>query len=222
MQTNNQEAALMGEDRSTYSSSNFPKDWVFDDLLHEAVRQHADCLAVVDQRRMISFAGLDLEATRVARELSAAGVELETPVILDIGRSVDAVVAIFAVLKAGGFYVPLDSSWPDSRVAEILDEFPANVHILSHGKSNRTEFLRDRNVLFYEQLTTQTAAGAKRPLPIVQPANLAYAIFTSGSTGRPKGVLVEHGSLVNHAFIRKDEAYGLVDLKRLRCTFGSS
>ncbi|OFJ51267.1 non-ribosomal peptide synthetase [Mycolicibacterium grossiae] len=128
----------------------------------------------------LSYAQLDEAADRLAAELLRRGVRAETPVPILLRRGPDYVVAMLAVLKAGGLIVPLDPGMPDERVAEIVGQTGASIVV-------------DDAVL---------AAASARPVPAdyrpadVTPGQGAYVVFTSGTTGKPKGVIGTHDALL--------------------------
>nr|WP_042181378.1 non-ribosomal peptide synthetase [Kibdelosporangium sp. MJ126-NF4]CEL12934.1 Siderophore biosynthesis non-ribosomal peptide synthetase modules [Kibdelosporangium sp. MJ126-NF4]CTQ98619.1 Siderophore biosynthesis non-ribosomal peptide synthetase modules [Kibdelosporangium sp. MJ126-NF4] len=129
----------------------------------------------------LSFAELEWLATRLATHLAGLGVGLEVPVAVVLPRSVDVVVAMLAIWKAGGVVVPIDPTHPADRIAMILDQVEPAVVL------GRTVSMDP---------ATWTSVG---PLPDLAPDSAAYMVFTSGSTGRPKGVVVTHRGVVNLA-----------------------
>jgi amino acid adenylation domain-containing protein len=162
-----------------------------------------DATAVLDSAGGMTYAGLDAAANRLARRLRALGVREETGVGICLERSADLLVALLGVLKAGGFYVPLDPLYPRERLQLMLSDSGASVLVTE-------EALREILPFAGEVLCLDTQRGVwmqEEPsgLGIDPPsAALAYVIYTSGSTGRPKGVEVTHGALVN--FLRSMQA----------------
>ena len=143
-----------------------------------AVRQ-PDSPALSWDGGQLSYRELDTTADRVAAALVARGVRTETPVAITLGRGPRYVIAMLAVLKAGGLIVPLDPSMPAERIADILAQTAAPVVI--------DEVLMATAV--QQRDTGFVAAQAQRD-------QAAYAVFTSGTTGRPKGVLGTHGAVL--------------------------
>src|SRR6185503_2726070 len=117
------------------------------------------------------------------------GVGPEIAVGICLPPSVDQLVAILGVLKAGGFYVPLDPAYPHDRLSFILNDTGAAVLISERSVADEI-FEGQLTTLFIdEEREVLAAEPTSKPDSGVTPENLAYVIFTSGSTGRPKGVL---------------------------------
>jgi len=143
----------------------------------EQVRRTPEGLALVFRDERLTYAELGARVFGVARQLRARGVGAEDVVGIEMPRSAEMVVAVLAVLVAGGAFVPVDPAWPELRRRQVRDEARAEVTLTA-------EDVR--------------ACGTGEPLATsVQGGQLAYVIFTSGSTGRPKGVEMTHRSLTN-------------------------
>ncbi|ANZ40483.1 hypothetical protein BBK82_35190 [Lentzea guizhouensis] len=147
------------------------------EVFEAQVRATPDATALVVGDRSLSFAELNAWANRVARVFVASGVGPERLVALSLPRSVEFVVALLAIWKAGGVYLPVDPSLPADRVEFLLRD--ADPVLVVRGS------LPDAD---------DQDAGDLAP---VGGDHAAYVIYTSGSSGRPKGVVVEHASLVN-------------------------
>ncbi|HVR98194.1 MAG TPA: amino acid adenylation domain-containing protein, partial [Thermoanaerobaculia bacterium] len=130
----------------------------------------------------LTYGELNRRANRLAHGLRRRGVGLEVPVAVQIERSADFVVAVLAILKAGGVYVPLDPGYPAERLAFLREDCGARIVLTAP----------DLSALSYE--------SEEDPGVAVPPEGLAYVIYTSGSTGRPKGVEVNHRAIVRLAW----------------------
>ncbi|MFE7467339.1 amino acid adenylation domain-containing protein, partial [Streptomyces sp. NPDC057499] len=138
----------------------------------------------------LTYAELDAASDRLACALVARGVVAESRVGLLLERSADVVVAMLAVLKAGGVYVPLHSSYPEERLRRVLGQCGARVVVSDPAT-------KDRAALAGVPVVCVDEAAHDVTLPPVAPAEaLAYVMFTSGSTGVPKGVAVTHDDIV--------------------------
>ncbi|NJL04627.1 MAG: amino acid adenylation domain-containing protein [Chloroflexaceae bacterium] len=158
-----------------------------------AAQPHA--LAVWDPQHRLSYAALNARADTLAATLLAHGLEPEQPVVLYLERGVTFVVAMLAVLKAGGAFLPLDPSTPPARVQRIVaDARPCCV--LTSPTLRAT--LANVGVPCLIPATLADAHPHQPPLDVpTTPEQLAYIIYTSGSTGAPKGVQLTHGGLSN-------------------------
>ncbi|HKV10170.1 MAG TPA: amino acid adenylation domain-containing protein, partial [Thermoanaerobaculia bacterium] len=150
--------------------------------------------AVICGEEQISFGELAARSERLAAHLRALGVGPDVLVALFLERSIDLVMALFAVLKAGGAYLPLDISLPQPRLSFLLDDACPSLVL------TRTGLLPDlpespSGLVCLDDLPQSVPA-----VPAVRPAadNLAYVLYTSGSTGQPKGVAVTHRGLANY------------------------
>ncbi|MBA8924142.1 amino acid adenylation domain-containing protein/non-ribosomal peptide synthase protein (TIGR01720 family) [Kutzneria viridogrisea] len=155
-------------------------------LLEQALTEHADNEALVFCDSSLTYRELGERSEQLAAALQAQGVGPESVVAVVVPRSPELVVALLAVLRAGGAYLPVDPELPAERVDELIaDAQPAAV------------------------ITADTAAaGGLFVQAALTPGNSAYLIYTSGSTGRPKGVLVEHAAIVNRLLWMR-ERYGI-------------
>ncbi|WP_321861699.1 non-ribosomal peptide synthetase [Burkholderia cenocepacia] len=168
-------------------------------LVHDAIARHAratpDHPALVAADRTLGYAELDAAANRLARALRTRGVGAETVVAVALERSIDAIVALVAILRAGGVYVPVDPEQPPARAATILGEARPALVITRAALAPRFADAA-RAVLLVDCDAADIAAHDASPLDSpVHPDALAYALFTSGSTGVPKGVAISHRSL---------------------------
>lgn len=161
-------------------------------LFEAQVRRTPDAPAVATRDGEVSYASLDARANRLAHRLLELGLEREEPVAICLPRSLEAVVATLAVLKARGAYVPLDPTHPPERLRFVVSDTGARV-ILGTADLG----LEDVRVL--PPGSEWERGRAEPPAVRPDPGSLAYVIYTSGSTGHPKGVMIEHHSVANLA-----------------------
>ncbi|HEX2264256.1 MAG TPA: amino acid adenylation domain-containing protein, partial [Pseudonocardiaceae bacterium] len=154
----------------------------------------------------LSFLELNARANRLARHLIARGVGPERVVALALPRSVEMVVALLAVFKAGGVYLPMDPELPSDRIRFILRDAAPVLAMTTSGGGNVGDVLPDGTVRLVLDEPGTRAALQRYPdsnptdgerIGSLHPCSSAYVIYTSGSTGTPKGVLVEQRCLVN-------------------------
>ncbi|GER90174.1 hypothetical protein KDW_43360 [Dictyobacter vulcani] len=169
------------------------------ELFEQQVERTPDLPAVVFGPEQLSYRQLNQRANRLARRLCAQGVGPDSLVGLCVERSPEMIIGLLGILKAGAAYVPLDQSYPQERLAFMLQD--ARVTVLLTQTSLLDALPVSDNVLVMcldtirESLAQEDSEGnlAHR----AEPDNLAYVIYTSGSTGQPKGVAMAHRPLVN-------------------------
>ncbi|MGB9092049.1 MAG: amino acid adenylation domain-containing protein, partial [Pseudomonas farsensis] len=168
-------------------------------LVHAIARQAAlrpDAEAVTCAGQSLTYAQLEQRAVALAMRLLAAGVGPETRVGVALERSVQMIVAFYAVMKTGAAYVPLDIDYPRERLDWIIEDSAMSVLISESHVSAR---LGDTAVALCLELDTAALPIATQEVvSSAQAGNLAYLIYTSGSTGKPKGVAVSQGGIAMH------------------------
>ncbi len=173
------------------------------ELFEAQARQAPDNVALVFGDRQLTYAELNAKANQLAHFLRGYGVGPEIPVAICCERSMELVVAILAVVKAGGIYVPLDASYPADRLAWMLDDSQAPILLTQHKLLESLPSHWAQVILLdddWEQIANENASN---PVPLATPQNCAFVVYTSGSTGRPKGVLIEHRGIVRLVFEMK-------------------
>jgi amino acid adenylation domain-containing protein len=152
---------------------------------------HPEARAVICDGSALSYGELDARANRLAHYLVKCGVGPEAIVGVHMDRSNELVVAMLAVLKAGGAYLPLDPNYPADRNAFMLSDAKARVVLTDRP------FAVPFDGVSIDVRSQEIAAASSAPIErAIDSANLAYVIYTSGSTGRPKGVMISHDRVV--------------------------
>ena len=158
-----------------------------------------NAIAVVSGDEHITYQALNVKANQLARHLRTLGVTINTTVGLLVERSsVDLVVGILGILKAGGAFVPLDQAQPPERLKFMYRDSGAALLVTQTTALDRLAGFDGRAVVI-DRDRAAIEAGRDDNLAIGSAGDLAYVIYTSGSTGQPKGVLLEHRGLVNVA-----------------------
>lgn len=174
-------------------------------LIEAQVERTPQAPAVTCGDRTISYQELNRRANRVARSLQKLGVGADHAVGLCVERSVDAVVGLLGILKAGAGYVPLDPSFPGHRLQLMLEDAQVSIVVTqAHLRHHLQGY--GGHIYDVETLSTATVGGAEEENPAlsISPDQLAGIIYISGSTGRPTGVALTHRGLVTslHARLR--------------------
>jgi len=171
--------------------------------IHQLVEQQAlrtpNNIAAVfadESAAHITYQDLNRRANQLAHKLMELGVQLEEPVGLCMGRSLDMVVSILAIVKAGGAWVPLEPTLPKERLDYMVENAGIDLVI---GHRAVVGCLSQANWLCLDSQYSELSAylDTNPDIPSLQPENLAYIFYTSGSTGKPKGVMCKHLGLIN-------------------------
>jgi amino acid adenylation domain-containing protein len=176
-----------------------------DELIQQQALLHPRAEAVCSWDKNFTYGQLEIVASRLGRFLTNSGVKPEVFVVLCFEKSAWAVVAQLAVLKAGGAFVSIDPSHPDSRLQMLIDDIGANLVLCSSSlqpklaKLCKKAFGVSQNSISQLPESPLVLSGV-RP----SPQNAAYAIFTSGTTGKPKATVVEHVALSTTAIAMMD------------------
>lgn len=170
----------------------YPKFSTIHGAFEEQVRRAPDKAAVVFGQSSLSYLELNKRANGLAEILRSKGVGTDKIVAIMAERSLEMIVAIFGVLKAGGAYLPVDPNYPEDRIRYMLEDSGAAVVLTQRHLKEKA--VTDSEVIFLDE---QIVECAKNPENLSSAGDLAYIIYTSGSTGKPKGVMVEHHGIIN-------------------------
>ncbi|WP_142254502.1 non-ribosomal peptide synthetase, partial [Mycobacterium colombiense] len=161
-------------------------------LFAAQVARAADAVAITCGERSWTYREVDESANQLAHLLTEQGAGPGQRVAVVIPRSAEAVMAIFAVLKTGAAYVPIDPSVPEARLQFVLgDSAPVAAVTTAEVRSRLDGF--DGLIVDIDDPAVRTQPTTALPLPA--PENIAYIIYTSGTTGTPKGVAIPHGNV---------------------------
>lgn len=175
------------------TANNYPTYKTVIDLFEEQVTKTPDNTAIVFENENITYSMLDRKTSCLAYKLHEAGISSDDFVAIIADRSIEMIIAIYAVLKSGGAYVPIDPTYPDERIKYIIDDCKPKAVIINtkerldiHGETVIID-MRDDKIIDEEHDGFVVKAA---------PSDLAYCLYTSGTTGKAKGVLIEHRNLV--------------------------
>jgi amino acid adenylation domain-containing protein/non-ribosomal peptide synthase protein (TIGR01720 family) len=168
--------------------------------IHALIADHArlrpDAIALVHGEQRLTFAEFDRRANQLAHALRARGIGTEVRVAIAMERGIDLWLSFFAVLKAGGAYIPLDPDYPTERLRYMLEDGGVKL-LISHDAALNRVPVGDVPLLNLDQLDVSSEPETA-PDVVIHPQQLAYLIYTSGSTGKPKGAAIAHADISMH------------------------
>jgi amino acid adenylation domain-containing protein len=178
----------------------YPREKLIHELFEEQVVRTPGSVALTCEEQSLSYAELNARANQLARHLGEHGVGPEKLVGICMQRSADMVIALLAVLKAGGVYVPLDPHYPTERLTHMLADAAPRV-LLTQQKLRSLLPATTAEIINvdsqWDTISQQDTDNVDSRAMGARAHNLAYVIYTSGSTGQPKGVAIEHRNAVN-------------------------
>ncbi|OKP93897.1 non-ribosomal peptide synthetase [Paenibacillus sp. P32E] len=173
------------------------------ELFEEQVLRTPEAIAVITPEQTMSYLELNEVVNRWAKALVKSGTKPGQVIALYLERSVEAAVAVLAVLNAGGCVLPIDIQTPDDRIRFMLEDASVSQLITHSRYIEKPVFAGVERVLECESLNAEKESGANLGRAISGTA--AYIIYTSGTTGKPKGVVVRHVGLANSISWRRNE-----------------
>jgi amino acid adenylation domain-containing protein len=200
------------------TNTDYPKNQTLVTLFEQQAAQTPDNIAVVFEDQSLSYQELNQKANQLAHYLLELKIEQQLPdnplIAICVERSLLMVIGLFAILKAGAAYVPIDPSYPQERIRFMLEDCGAKV-LLTHSQVKDKLALKegdrqyqilylDREETLHRQLLTENPKIQNPKSKIQNQDDLAYVIYTSGSTGQPKGVQLLHRGLTNYLHWAKD------------------
>ncbi|MHC0062936.1 amino acid adenylation domain-containing protein [Nostoc sp. UIC 10890] len=188
------------------------KEYSFNQGIHELfavqVELTPDAVAIQQEDQQLTYRELSDRANQLAHYLQTLGVKPETLVGICIERSLEMIIGLLGILKAGGTYIPLDPSYPQKRLADILEDTQLSILLTQERFQEKLPDYAGKTICLDKDWEIIAGQSTTNPITNVQPHNLAYIIYTSGSTGKPKGVMIEQRSLMNFVISAMHE-YGI-------------
>ncbi len=166
-------------------------------LFEQHVARTPDAVALTYEDTQLTYAELNARANQLAHHLRGLGVQPEVRVGLCMERSLDTVVGLLGIMKAGGVYVPLDPAYPQERLTFMLADARVHVLLTQQQLLELLPLYDAHTVCLDTDWATISHERTENPADHPAPDNLAYLIYTSGSTGRPKGTMLQHRGLCN-------------------------
>jgi amino acid adenylation domain-containing protein/non-ribosomal peptide synthase protein (TIGR01720 family) len=175
----------------------YPQKWLHQ-LFEEQVQRTPDRIAVCYPEQTLTYQELNSKVNQLAHHLRTLGVGCESLVGIYLERSPELIIALLAVLKAGGAYIPLDSKLPPERLAYMLGDAQPGILLTMAASETGLPDYQGTVICLDEDWQSIAQHPEQNPANIVTGENLAYIIYTSGSTGKPKGVMLTHRGLANY------------------------
>nr|WP_269749511.1 non-ribosomal peptide synthetase [Xenorhabdus lircayensis] len=182
------------------TEADFPREVLLHELFEQQVVRTPDATAVVFEESTLSYGELNRRANRLAHHLLALGIRPDDRVAICIERSLEMMVGLLGILKAGAAYVPLDPAYPAERLAYMLEDAAPVALLTQTGLLETLDSHLPTIVLDARGssvLDNGPAENLEAQIMGLTSRHLAYVIYTSGSTGKPKGVMIEHSNIVN-------------------------
>ncbi|MGH9959206.1 MAG: non-ribosomal peptide synthetase, partial [Pyrinomonadaceae bacterium] len=178
--------------------TDYPQDKCVHELFEAQVERRPEAISLVFESEQLTYQELNWRANQLAHHLRTLGVRPEVRVGLYIERSLELVIGILGVLKAGAAYVPLDPSYPPERLTFMLVDAQVSMLLTQARLVERLSLARGAQVIRLDiDWEVIAQESGENPISGAVLENLAYVIYTSGSTGKPKGVLLQHIGLSN-------------------------
>ncbi|MFD1676439.1 amino acid adenylation domain-containing protein [Alicyclobacillus fodiniaquatilis] len=175
------------------TKSDYPEEQLIAQLFEEQVRAAPDQVAIVHGEQQVTYRELNEKANRLARMLRTNGVKSDCVVGIMLEKSIDMIVAVVAVVKSGGAYLPIDPDYPSERIEYMFQNSDARVLLTTSEWIKEIKFAGQ--VIDVQEVTNSSESEHNLDM-CGSPQNLAYIMYTSGSTGLPKGVMVEQRSII--------------------------
>ncbi|MCP4215469.1 MAG: amino acid adenylation domain-containing protein, partial [bacterium] len=198
------------------TQSGWPREKLFHQLLEDQVQKTPDAVAIEGKCyslpgtpfTSITYGQLNRECNRVAKDLRGEGVQRDSIVGIITHASVEMSIAMFAIMKAGGGYLPLDPTHPEERIEFTLSDSGTEVLLYTEDVKDKTKFPGGK-VYPGKMISLESRCGNDCEYPnlkhINQTCDLVYIIYTSGTTGKPKGVMTEHRNVVGYVYAFYDQ-----------------
>jgi surfactin family lipopeptide synthetase A len=186
------------------TSKNYPKNLTLHNLFEMTAKEFGSKVAIEDEHSSITYSELNTRSSRLAKYLLSLNVSIETLIGISTDRSIEMVVALLGILKAGCAYIPLDPSYPPARIKYMIENSGISLLITQDMLKEKFKDFDGNIINLDEKWTIINEQNEAAPQANVNSENLAYILYTSGSTGKPNGVMIQHSSIINFLFSMKD------------------
>ncbi|WP_460288463.1 non-ribosomal peptide synthetase, partial [Clostridium faecium] len=175
------------------TKTKYPKDKTIHELFEEQVKNAPNNIAIVYEDKQLTYSELNKKSNCLAKVLRDKGVKADTVVGIMVEKSLEMIIGILGIVKAGGAYLPIDTEYPQQRIKHIINDSNAKVLLSKSCFRDGIDFSGE--IIDIENSINFIEDSPNLP-NINKPEDLAYIIYTSGSTGKPKGVAVEQKNVV--------------------------
>lgn len=181
-----------------HTQFNYSAKGMIHTMFEEQVKKTPEAIAASYENEQITYKELEKRANQLAHYLQKHGVGPESLVGVYMERSLQMMIALLGILKSGAAYVPLDPTYPESRLRYILED--AGIEVLVTEENSKNLFVSEKieTICMNKDYTAIEKEESTPCISGVTGENLAYVMYTSGSTGNPKGVMIEHHSVINY------------------------
>jgi amino acid adenylation domain-containing protein len=178
----------------------YPENNTVLDLFKNQVQQVPNRVAVLFEDDCLTYQELHERSNQLANCLINKGIKKGDLIGIYLERSLEMIVGLLGILKAGAAYVPVDPAYPEERIKYILGDIDSKIIITTRRISEKLSEKNKGNCLNIDNWDDFQYESTDNPVIDLKPSDLMYIIYTSGSTGKPKGVKIGHQSLVNFLF----------------------
>ncbi len=188
------------------TKTSFPDELCIHQLFEQQVEKAPNNVALFYEKQSLTYKELNEKANQLAHYLIAQGVKPDDMIGICVERSIEMMVVVLAILKAGAAYLPLDPDYPQGRLDHIISDSDLSLVITQHDLTEITQYQKVQQIVIDHPQLTNILSGFGPENPYVDylaSNHLAYVIYTSGSTGLPKGVMIEHKGVINLACFLK-------------------
>ena len=204
MLSNEEQRQLLAHYNNT--TIEYPKDKSVIALIEEQAAEKPGNVAIIFKSEQLTYQQLNERANQLAHHLISKGVKRGMLIPVCAERSLEMIISILGILKAGAAYVPIDPDYPSDRISYLLNDTAANIVVSTNAGSSKLQHVEDIEIIITDDEWSSIDMQPKtNPGTATDLSDLAYVIYTSGSTGQPKGVMIEHGALLNYLLSNREK-----------------
>ncbi|NLD47079.1 MAG: amino acid adenylation domain-containing protein, partial [Clostridiaceae bacterium] len=181
------------------TGADYPKNKTIHELFEEQVNRTPDNVALVCEDKEITYRELNAKANQLAKILKTKGVGKDIIVAVIYERSIEMIVCILGIMKAGGAYLPIDPDYSEERINYMISDSQTNIVLIQENLLHKFDIKIEKLSFNFDSFCEEMGSDIETD---GNSDDLAYVIYTSGSTGNPKGVMIQHRGLINFIWWR--------------------